>query len=109
VWREEPVAEGVAALARAQAARLSRFEGDPRFRDPRACGTIAAVNLAVPDGGYLAEIGLTLRRFFLERGVLLRPLGDALYAMPPYCVTEAELDRIHDALFDAADLVGAGR
>ncbi|GLK78220.1 adenosylmethionine--8-amino-7-oxononanoate aminotransferase BioA [Methylopila jiangsuensis] len=109
VWREEPVAERVAALARAQAARLSRYDGDPRFRDARVCGTIAAVNIAVPDTGYLAEIGLTLRRFFLERGVLLRPLGDALYAMPPYCVTDAELDLIHDALFDAADLVGAGR
>ena len=109
VWREEPVRERVAALAAAQKARLRRYDGDPRFRNARACGTIAAVNLAVPDTGYLAEISLTLRRFFLERGVLLRPLGDALYAMPPYCVTEAELDLIHDALFEAADLVGAGR
>ncbi|MFD1702861.1 adenosylmethionine--8-amino-7-oxononanoate transaminase [Methylopila henanensis] len=109
IWRDEPIAERIAALARAQAARVRRFESDPRFRDPRACGTIAAVDLAVPDPGYLAEVGLKLRRFFLERGLLLRPLGDTLYAMPPYCVTEAELDRVFDAFEEAADVAGLAR
>ncbi|GBD50700.1 adenosylmethionine--8-amino-7-oxononanoate transaminase [Methylopila sp. Yamaguchi] len=109
VWRDEPVRARIAALAAAQAKRVARFEGDPRFANPRVCGTIAAVDLVAPDTGYLAEIGLTLRGFFLERGLLARPLGEVLYLMPPYCVTEAELDRLYDAFEEAAGLIGGPR
>lgn len=105
VWRNEPVAGRVAALASSQAARIRRFDGDRRFNHPRTCGTIAAVDLAVPDAGYLSEIGPKLRAFFLERGLLVRPLGDVVYLMPPYCVTEAELDLLYDAIFEAADVL----
>jgi adenosylmethionine-8-amino-7-oxononanoate aminotransferase len=109
VWRDEPVAESVAALAAAQATRIARFEGDQRFRNVRACGTIAAVDLAVPDAGYLAEVGPKLRAFFLSRGLLVRPLGDVIYLMPPYCVTEAELDSLYEAIAEAPDALGIVR
>ncbi|GLK57141.1 adenosylmethionine-8-amino-7-oxononanoate aminotransferase [Methylopila capsulata] len=109
VWRDEPVRARIAALGAAQSKRIARFEGDPRFANPRVCGTIAAVDLVAPDTGYLAEIGLTLRSFFLDRGLLVRPLGEALYLMPPYCVTETELDRLYDAFEEAAGLMGDPR
>ena len=41
-------------------------------------------------GGYLDQIGPRLTAAFLERGLLLRPLGNVLYLMPPYVITEAE-------------------
>jgi adenosylmethionine-8-amino-7-oxononanoate aminotransferase len=107
VWADEPVAERVAALSAAQARRIRRFKSDARFSNPRAVGTIAAVDLNVANAGYLADIGLALRAFFLERGLLVRPLGNVLYLMPPYCVTEPELDRLYDAMEEAADLVRA--
>ena len=68
--------------------------------DLRVCGTIAAVELDVP-GGYLADVGRQLRGTCLERGVLLRPLGSVLYAMPPLCTSDASLERIAQALFAA--------
>ena len=48
--------------------------------------------LVVEDAGYLAGVGPRLTRFFIDRGVLLRPLGNTIYVMPPYCITGAELD-----------------
>ncbi len=36
-----------------------------------------------------------MKRFFLDRGLLLRPLGDTLYLLPPYCVTGDQLDRAY--------------
>jgi adenosylmethionine-8-amino-7-oxononanoate aminotransferase len=62
-------------------------------KDVRICGTIAAVELSVP-GGYLAEIGQRIRQHAISRGVLLRPLGPVVYAMPPLCTTEESLERI---------------
>ena len=54
-------------------------------------------------GAPLAIEGLAA--FFLERGVLLRPLGNTIYVMPPYCVTAADLDLVYSAIADAADTV----
>ena len=96
----------MSALSAAQDARIGRYGDDPRFRNARTCGTIAAVDLMVSDAGYLSEIGPRLRAFFLDRGMLIRPLGDVVYLMPPYCVTDAELDRLHDAVLEAPDVLG---
>ncbi|TCT08170.1 adenosylmethionine--8-amino-7-oxononanoate transaminase [Aquabacter spiritensis] len=106
VWREEPVEARIAHLCALQAERLARFSDDARFENVRRCGTIAALDLKVPAGGYLAEVGPRLRAFFLERNLLVRPLGNVLYAMPPYCVTAAELDRLYDAIDEAAARFG---
>ncbi|MGX9182024.1 adenosylmethionine--8-amino-7-oxononanoate transaminase [Mesorhizobium sp. BHbdii] len=109
IWQEEPVLERLAALARMQDENLARFRDDPRFENVRAIGTIAALALCVEGAGYLAEIGPTLRALFLERGLLVRPLGNVIYVMPPYCVTSDELDRLYDAIDEAADLAGNGQ
>ncbi|BCP52320.1 adenosylmethionine--8-amino-7-oxononanoate aminotransferase BioA [Kaistia sp. 32K] len=109
IWNDEPVAERVAALARMQAERVARFDGDPRFENIRTTGTIAALDLRVGSAGYLAEVGPALRSFFLERGLLMRPLGNVLYVLPPYCVTSGELDRLYNAIDEAAGLAGDER
>lgn len=108
LWRDEPVAERVAALSRMQADKLARFRNDERFENLRTAGTISALDLRVGKAGYLAEVGPKLRAFFLERDLLVRPLGNVIYVLPPYCVTSGELDRLYDAVDEAAELAGGG-
>jgi adenosylmethionine-8-amino-7-oxononanoate aminotransferase len=43
-------------------------------------------------GGYLDDIGPRLAAAFLERGLLLRPLGNIVYFMPPYVITDDEVE-----------------
>jgi len=102
IWREEPVRERIAALARAQEERLARFRDDARFQNVRRLGTITAMDLEVPDAGYLANVAPELMKFFQARGILLRPLGNSIYVLPPYCVTAGELDLVYDAIAEAA-------
>ncbi|MER9334825.1 adenosylmethionine--8-amino-7-oxononanoate transaminase [Mesorhizobium sp. M0293] len=109
IWRDEPVIERVTTLTRLQAEGARRFAEDSRFGDVRVTGTIAAFELAVANPGYLAEIGPKLRAFFLERDLLVRPLGNVIYLLPPYCVSASELGRLYDAIDEAADLVGQAR
>ncbi|MGX5845194.1 adenosylmethionine--8-amino-7-oxononanoate transaminase [Mesorhizobium sp. ArgA1] len=109
IWNDEPVAERVAALSRMQAEKVARFSQDPRFENVRTTGTIAALDLRSGRAGYLAEVGPKLRAFFLERGLLVRPLGNVIYVLPPYCVTSDELDRLYAAIDEAAELAGTGR
>lgn len=103
VWETEPVAERIAALSGMQAARIARFKDDARFTRVRQLGTIAAVDLAVRDAGYYAEIGPKISAFALERGVLLRPLGSTVYVMPPYCATATDLDLVYRTIGEAVD------
>ena len=109
VWKEEPVQERIDALTERQRRHVARFADDPRFRNTRQLGTIAALDLNVPAGGYLSEVGPRLRAFFRERQLLIRPLGNVIYLMPPYCVTADELDRAYDAIDEVASLFAAGR
>ena len=67
----------------------------PLVGDVRVIGGVGAIELGGADlkgprGGYLDEIGPRLAAAFLDRGLLLRPLGNVLYFMPPYVITEEE-------------------
>lgn len=98
IWDDEPVRARVGALATMQAERLNKFADDTRFIDVRQTGTITALDLAVRDAGYLADVGPRLAAEFLARDVLLRPLGNTIYVMPPYCITATELDLVYEAI-----------
>jgi len=67
----------------------------------RVIGGVGVVELE-GESGYLAEIGPRLGAAFLERDLLLRPLGNVLYFMPPYAITETEtewaLEQIREVL-----------
>ncbi len=103
IWETEPVIERIARLAELQAHGLASLASDERFENPRQIGTIAAVDIKVPDSGYLASVGPALRAHFLAQGILLRPLGNTIYVMPPYCTTAADLSLVYDAIRSAPD------
>jgi adenosylmethionine-8-amino-7-oxononanoate aminotransferase len=98
IWREEPVLERVALLPGRQAERLARIAANPAVENARQLGTITAFDIRTPSSGYLSAIGPRLLAFFRERGVLLRPLGNTVYVMPPYCIDEADLDAVYAAI-----------
>src|SRR5882724_522896 len=81
---------------------LQTREEFPMLENPRAIGTLFAAEFPETEPGYLASLGPKLYQHFLENGVLLRPLGNTVYLMPPYCVTDEELARFYDAIRSAA-------
>ena len=85
-----------AAIERAHRRHIDRLAAHPCVTEPRVLGTVAAFNLG--GEGYLNPVGADLSRFALERGVLLRPLGDVVYVLPPYCTTDAQLDQIYGVI-----------
>jgi len=104
IWREEPVADRIAALSQGQAERLAGLAGHPRFENARRLGTVAAIDVRSREGaGYLDTLAPRLLAFFRERDVLLRPLGNTVYVMPPYCITPEQLGEVWDAIEAAAD------
>ncbi|MFO1057838.1 MAG: adenosylmethionine--8-amino-7-oxononanoate transaminase [Dongiaceae bacterium] len=91
----------LAAIEAQHVSRMAGLAAVPGLTRPRVCGTIAAIDFAGAEG-YTAALGPRLARFFLARGLLLRPLGPVVYILPPYCIGEDELDRAYDAVEEAA-------
>jgi adenosylmethionine-8-amino-7-oxononanoate aminotransferase len=97
VLREEPVLERNRELATHLAAGLARFSDHPHVGDVRQTGMIAAIELvrdrpARTPFDTSERRGLRVYRHGLERGVVLRPLGNVVYFMPPFCITPDEID-----------------
>ncbi|MDZ7751747.1 MAG: adenosylmethionine--8-amino-7-oxononanoate transaminase [Gammaproteobacteria bacterium] len=70
----------------------------PGVARARVTGTIAALDVEVAGAGYRAAVGPCLKAFFMERGFLIRPLGNVVYLMPPYCVTREQLARAYEVI-----------
>ena len=95
IWRDEPMLERIEGLGRRQAERLKAIAALPGVSNPRRLGTIAAFELGARDGDYLFEGTPRLLAHFREADVLIRPLGNTIYVMPPYCIDDADLDRVY--------------
>ncbi|HKF69945.1 MAG TPA: adenosylmethionine--8-amino-7-oxononanoate transaminase [Vicinamibacterales bacterium] len=96
---ERQLREGLAPLA-----------GLPMVGEVRVLGGVAAIELvsnkATKDaGGYLDQIGPRLYSAFLQRGLLLRPLGNVLYFMPPYVIRDAEVDWVIEQIGEVLTLI----
>ncbi len=92
----------VAEMAELHRARLAELAaGSNRVGRPRVEGCIAAFDVAAPDGGYTSQVGQSLKRYFMERGLLIRPLGNVVYLMPPYCIEDQEPHRAYDVIAEA--------
>ena len=108
IWQDEPVTERIAQIHTWQAEALAHFAARPDVTGARHTGTIMAFDLRVDDPGYLSGIGPKLYRFCLAQGVLLRPLGQTLYMLPPYCISRDDLNAIVTTLDRALDAVRDG-
>src|SRR5258708_25918217 len=89
-------------IGAAHAAGLSQLSNCAALTRRRQTGTIAAVTLPATDAGYSAAIGPRAAGYFLERGLLVRPIGNELYFLPPYCVTDEEIAAAYRTAADFA-------
>jgi adenosylmethionine-8-amino-7-oxononanoate aminotransferase len=89
----------------AMAERAAPLRAHPEVVDVRQTGMILAIEMApTPPGTPQRDArGLRAYRHALDRGVLLRPLGDVLYWMPPYCIGDDALDLLADVTRGAID------
>ena len=107
LFDQERSLDRVQALEALFQSRKTSLQSHPCVGDVRALGGVLALELVRDKrtreaGGYLDQIGPQLTRLFLNRGLLLRPLGNVLYFMPPYVIRNDEahwvLDQIEEVL-----------
>jgi len=103
IFDDEPVFDRIATIARINAERLALLRELHQVGETRQIGTIGAIELRAGDAGYLSAMRPKLYQFFLQRGILLRPLGNVVYVLPPYSISPEELHRVYDVIQEAIE------
>ncbi len=105
LFREEGTLERVVQIEQWLRAGLEPLRRLDLVGDVRVIGGVGALELVSDRPGYLDEIGPRLGEMFLERGLLLRPLGNVVYFMPPYVITQEQTEW---AVAQIAEVLRAG-
>jgi adenosylmethionine-8-amino-7-oxononanoate aminotransferase len=71
-------------------------------------GTVFALDIVDPNPGYLSTLGPSLYKYFLKHDILLRPIGNTVYILPPYIITETELGAIYDRILAFINTIARG-
>ena len=80
---------------KAASALLSTYSS---ITNVRICGTILALEYRSATTGYLSNIRDAAWRYFMDRHIILRPLGNTVYVLPPYCISNADLEEVYKVL-----------
>ncbi len=99
LFEEEKTIQGIKELVSWGAAFKSKLEGLKTVRNARQSGTIVAfeVNTGNEDT-YFSDVRERAYTYFLEHGILLRPLGNTIFVNPPYSISKAEYTHLEDTI-----------
>ncbi len=91
--------QNIRQITRSHLDFISKIKHHPSLKNIGSLGTILAMELQTKEGtSYFNETRKKIYPFFLERGILLRPLGNVFYVLPPYVITGEELNLIYAAI-----------
>ena len=82
----------------------AKYRFHPALLRCESLGTILILEYK-GDAGYFSPIKERLSRYFLSQKILLRPLGNVIHVMPPYCITESELEQIYSHLALSLEMI----
>ena len=103
IFRDENVLGRIARLEEQLREGFELLRDLPRVGDVRVIGGVGVVELtsklaSYQGGGYFDPVGPELARAFLDRNILIRPLGNVVYFMPPYVISDQETARALDTI-----------
>ena len=96
LFEEEHTWENVARISDKQAEFSEKMNQHSMITEARHLGTILAIELKTDEASsYFNDKGKDAYKFFLSKGILLRPLGNVIVIVPPYCISNDDLDYIY--------------
>ena len=84
--------------------RLSNAGADGTL-NPRSTGTVLAFELNSGQHDYISSVGGLIRQKAMQEGIYLRPLGNTIYIMPPYCISDEQLEKIYRFLLTIPSMI----
>ena len=97
LYEKEECIENVERIGRKHSEFLNTIQTHSSVRDVRQLGTILAIEIKTSgNSNYLNPAGDKAYAFFLDKGIIMRPMGNIIYILPPYCITNDDLDYVYE-------------
>lgn len=97
--------ENIRRISDSHSRFAQKISGHRKLRDIRQTGTILAFEWETEgNSSYFSGLRDNLYVYFLNEGIILRPLGNIIYILPPYCITNQQLDFIYSKIEEALEL-----
>jgi len=91
--------ENVHRIEQKHNAFLQKIKNHKALIDARQLGTIIAFEVKTEENtNYLNSLSERISAFFISKGIILRPLGNIVYVLPPYCIKDEDLDYIYESI-----------
>ena len=103
LWFQNKCIEKIAWINKQNQAFIQRLQEKKNIKNLRVLGTIAAFEITQGKDEYLNDISAVITKKCLAKGMYIRPLGNTVYIMPPYCITEEELNKVYNVIETLVD------
>ena len=104
ILAEEEMQANLKRIHNRHVAFAAKMDKYPKVARTRTLGVIMALDLKVPDTGeYYGAIRNELYRFYIAHGVILRPVYHTIYILPPYIITDKQLDRVYEVVEESIE------
>lgn len=96
----------IARINKSHLSFINRVESHPKVVTTRVLGVIFALEIKTESAAsYYGSLRNKLYNFFIENGIILRPVGNIIYILPPYVITDAQLQKVYDVVENALEIV----
>ena len=102
VLQTEEITKSRERINAAHTAFAQTVKAHHKVNNVRVKGVVIAIDLTIEMARY-GNLRDELYQFFMQRGVALRPLGNTIYVLPPYVITDKELAKVYSAIQEALD------
>ena len=104
LFLEPATTANIQRIETSHAAFAAKIKHHPKIKTIRQTGTIIAMEWETGDNtSYFSSLRDKLYQYFLAEGIILRPLGNVIYILPPYCITDAELGYVYSKIEQALE------
>jgi adenosylmethionine-8-amino-7-oxononanoate aminotransferase len=104
LFLESATTDNIKRIADAHSRFALKIKDHPKIKTVRQTGTIIAMEWETGNNtSYFNTLRDRLYHYFLDAGIILRPLGNIIYILPPYCITNADLNYIYSKIEQALE------
>lgn len=103
--RTDAIRQGIKRINQKHLEFEQAIKQHPKVASTRVLGVVFALDTATGQQEYYGDLRNKLYNFFIDNGVILRPVGGTIYILPPYIITNEQLDKVYSVVTRALDLV----
>lgn len=83
-----------------------KIKNHPKVKTTRVLGTIFALEIKTESHeSYYGNMRTKLYNFFMQNGIIMRPIGNIVYILPPYIITNPQLEKVYQTIENALEIV----